>query len=214
LKRIKTTPYHFFYSYTRSKYFKREISSISELYNLGWIPYVDKLFKFPKNLFPISMSIPKHYVKKVDIEYKTQKFVNYNIDPDLNSLFNQCNSIGEWRPNFDTTEKYLNQLDISKFGITTKRAGWDCLRHYEYASRGVVLCFKNLNIKPKFSAPFGLSNSNCIIYSSLEDLLDQISRIDDHKYKTLQTMSYNWVTEHTCEAVASNFLGKALDEII
>ena len=39
---------------------------------------------------------------------------------------------------FDDEADYYADLQQSRFGITVKRAGWDCLRHYEQAANGCV----------------------------------------------------------------------------
>ena len=49
---------------------------------------------------------------------------------------------------FEREADYYRDLQASRFGITTKRTGWDCLRHYEIAANGAVPCFRDLDRKP------------------------------------------------------------------
>ena len=80
------------------------------------------------------------------------------------------------------------------YGITTKRSGWDCMRHYEIAANGAVICFKDLDKKPVTCAPHGLiAGLNCISYSNFENLINQISDISEDKYKEIQNASLNWI---------------------
>jgi hypothetical protein len=99
---------------------------------------------------------------------------------------------------FSGEEEYYHDLQMSKYGITTKRAGWDCLRHYEIAANGAVICFRNLQEKPVLCAPHGLiAGENCISYTSYEDLMNKIELISEDEYLRLQEESMNWVKQNT-----------------
>ena len=76
--------------------------------------------------------------------------------------------------------QYYSDLQQSKFGITVKRGGWDCHRHYEIAANGAVICFRDLASKPQSCAPHGLNTSNTIIYNSVEDLKRQVEKLSDN----------------------------------
>ena len=58
-------------------------------------------------------------------------------------------------------------MSTSWFGLTCKKGGWDCLRHYEIIAAGALLLFKDYNLKPKQCSP---QNLPCISYSSKEEL--------------------------------------------
>ena len=69
-------------------------------------------------------------------------------------------------------------LARSRFAITTRRGGWDCLRHYEIAAAGAVPCFRQLEAKPARCAPHGLRpGSNCLSYHDWPDLRRQVAGI-------------------------------------
>ncbi|MCZ7612750.1 MAG: hypothetical protein M5T52_04190 [Ignavibacteriaceae bacterium] len=92
-------------------------------------------------------------------------------------------------------------------GLQPKRSGWDCLRHYEIAANGAVMCFKDLHKKPTTCAPHGLiPGINCISYTSYDNLLGQISNITDTKYDELQQASLVWVKDNTTVLRAKRFL--------
>ena len=93
---------------------------------------------------------------------------------------------------FNTEEGYYNDLQRSRFAITTKRAGWDCLRHYEIAANACVPCFRDLKSKSDYCAPHGLNETNCVIYTGLADLLLQIENMSEEKYSALQAGALAW----------------------
>jgi len=52
---------------------------------------------------------------------------------------------------FDTEEAYYNDYQISAYGLTTKKAGWDCLRHYEILASGCIPYFPKIQKCPRFT---------------------------------------------------------------
>ena len=107
---------------------------------------------------------------------------------------------------FCSEDEYYEDLRQSRFGVTTKRGGWDCMRHYELAANGCVLCFRDLDLKPNTCAPHGLNQSNCITYSNYKDLKDQINNINDREYLALQTLTYQWAKNNSTVARAKEFI--------
>ncbi len=111
---------------------------------------------------------------------------------------------------FDAEEDYYADLRASRFGVTTKRAGWDCLRHYELAANGCVPCFRDLDRKPASCAPHGLDESNCVTYHDADGLLATLDAIDDDEYERLQRGALAWARANTTRERALAFLA-ALD---
>jgi len=99
---------------------------------------------------------------------------------------------------------------MSKFGITTKRGGWDCLRHYELAANGCVLCFRDLDAKPELCAPHGLSPANCINYQSVNELTAKLNALTDADYARLQKNTYQWIYQNTTKTHAQDFINECL----
>jgi hypothetical protein len=52
---------------------------------------------------------------------------------------------------FDTQEEYYNEYRKSYFGLTKKKAGWDCMRHYEILLSGAIPVMKDLHEIPKLT---------------------------------------------------------------
>ena len=123
---------------------------------------------------------------------KIKDFPLHIVDQEIaDKLKNAFHSpIGSNEYHFSTEEEYYQDLRESRYGITTKRAGWDCLRHYELAANGCVLCFRDLDLKPTTCAPHGLNESNCIIYHGFDDLKSKIDKINLSDYAEMQNMTY------------------------
>lgn len=214
LKNLKVRPWAYLYPYHKVKYFKREYTSTARLFGIpegrfnGLSKSISLLIKSPAKLLSISMSIPEEHIEYIPISEKGKEFIDYNIDPDLNELFtsNKIAELGKWQPTFANQNDYYNEIRNSKFGITTRRAGWDCLRHYEYAAKGAILCFKDLDLKHTRSAPHELSSQNCIPYSSKEDLMKKLAHKSLAELEDIQGNQYEWIHRYTTKKVALRFL--------
>lgn len=176
-------------------YYKREWTPETKFYH--YYKLIPKpLLKFlpePKNLYKISFSIPEEKIIK-SLPIKTKLFPKHIVDEEVASKVE--GSFTKYV--FDNETDYYKDLQSSKYGITTKRAGWDCMRHYEIAANGAVICFKDLDKKPETCAPHGLiPGVNCITYKNYDELINQISNINDEKYKVLQSACLEWVKNNS-----------------
>ena len=145
----------------------------------------------------ISFSIPEIKIQTTWNE-KTKLFAKHIVDQEVSRHVKE--SVTSYA--FKNENDYYEDLRKSKFGITTKRGGWDCLRHYEIAANGAVICFKNLDQKSDFCAPHGLIDGyNCISYSDYSNLMLKIESLDEIAYKQMQLNSLKWVKSKTCENV-------------
>lgn len=179
----------FFRNYSIKKfcYFKRELNIAD--------------FNKP-NIKPISFCIPKEKIFN-GLAKKTQKFPQYIVDKDIANKINK-NSSGYI---FSKESDYYDDLRKSQFGITTKKAGWDALRHYEIAMNGAIICFKDLNLKPLSYAPHGLQDGgNCLSYSDYDDLEEKISKISPEQYNLMLDNTKDWILENTTESRAEYIL--------
>lgn len=105
---------------TKVKYFKRELLEDNS-----------------KIAFPISFSFPEYYKNNRNHNIENKTAILSQMDPRfLNSyIFNENN--------------YYTQYANSIFATTTKKNGWDCLRHYEIIASGCLPFFPNIENKPK-----------------------------------------------------------------
>ena len=192
-----------------TKYFKRELFPATSL-QMGIPEYIPAgLYKWllPDQMFPIHFSIPEEMITKVGAAQKQKLFVSGMVDEEISKRLNEDYiPLNSEKYKFDNQKDYYADIQISKFGITTKRSGWDCMRHYEFAANGAVLCFKDLDKKPENCAPHSLNRHNCITYSDYDDLLRQIDQIDEEGYNQLLSNSYKWVQANTTITLARTLL--------
>lgn len=195
----------------RIKYFKREIPFSSQEF-LGVGKIIPDVFirKFiPLQLIPISFSIPKEKITLVDFRNKDQVFPSNVVDEEVSIMGGNkavFTPLGKKVYKFHREDEYYHDIQRSKYGVTTRRSGWDCLRHYEYAANGAVLCFKNAHLKPTNCAPHGLNETNSIFYNNYQDLMAKISAVTEERYRELLSNTYSWIESKTTVAVAHNFL--------
>ena len=139
------------------------------------------------NVHPLAFSIPESQIS-AQFPNKSQLFSSHIVDKDLaNKLGASANYI------FADEQSYRSDLASSRFAITTRRAGWDCLRHYEIAAGGAVICFRDLDQKPVSCAPHGLIDGlNCISYRSSDELLKRIDNVTILHEVELQNSALGW----------------------
>lgn len=103
-----------------------------------------------------------HYFKRELTDTNAKRGVlpiNFAI-PESKVLHTKVAKQKDWAtiiPGDRSTYIYNNELDyyrdyqISKYGLTTKKAGWDCLRHYEILANGCIPVFTDIQECPRFS---------------------------------------------------------------
>jgi hypothetical protein len=176
-------------AHNRTVFFKREITP--------WTAWFRTFLTIPgplasrlvlRRMRPIAFSVPAELV--VDAPpVKTKDFPAHVVDPEVAERIGARTSYA-----FERAADYHADLRASRFGITTKKGGWDALRHYEIAAAGAVPCFRDLDRKPATCAPHGLDRSNCVIYRDADDLLEQIERVD---HAALQAGALAWARANT-----------------
>ena len=108
-------------------------TNIHTSYNKGIVYFKRELVVDSPRMFPISFAIP------------TLK-VNFNTKKERDSAY--------ITPLNKTTYIYKNEIDYyadynrSRFGVTVKKAGWDCLRHYEILGNGCIPIFYDVEQCP------------------------------------------------------------------
>ena len=107
-------------------YYKREMKDHHEEYAL-----------------PISFAFPKEKIRELDDSKRNLAFaplipVNQSIDPSYMSTYK-----------YDTEEKYYDMYQTAYFSYTSKKGGWDTLRHYEIIANGSIPFFVDIENCPK-----------------------------------------------------------------
>jgi len=172
--------------------FKRELTNRSRKWGLRL------------NVHPLAFSIPESLIS-LKLPNKSQLFPSHIVDRDLsNKLGASANYV------FADEQSYRSDLACSRFGITTRRAGWDCLRHYEIAAAGAVICFRDLAKKPVGCAPHGLIDGlNCISYESSDELLKRIDTLSVQEEAGLQNAALAWAKSASTKNRALQLLNYA-----
>lgn len=83
---------------------------------------------------PVSFTFPSYYSppKKVEKEYLLAP-----CDPRFGASYK-----------YETEESYYSQYSKALFGFTKKKAGWDCMRHYEILACNCIPYFPDILEKP------------------------------------------------------------------
>jgi hypothetical protein len=187
------------------KYFKREYQKVTLAGIFYKLPMKRYIWPFQMvksdNIFPISFSIPKEKIVE-HAPAKVKLFPSHIVDDEVKSKISGADSSYL----FDKEKEYYRDLQAAKFGITTKRSGWDCMRHYEIAANGTIICFRNLNDKESTCAPHGLNESNSISYTNHEDLMQKINQVSEAEYLQMLKATKHWILENTTESRAKQLL--------
>lgn len=104
------------------------------------IPYFKRelLYNNLSNVFPISFSIPQEKILKDTTDIKKIKLLADYIP-------NACSGSGYVYLN---EEEYYNNYKEAYFGLTHKKGGWDCMRHYEILGNYCMPNFPDLHACP------------------------------------------------------------------
>lgn len=88
-------------------------------------------------LKPINFSIPKELIVN-EIPAKTKDYASI-IPGDLSTYI------------YDKQSDYYADYQTSYYGVTFKKGGWDCLRHYEILMNGCIPYFPGLENCPEYT---------------------------------------------------------------
>lgn len=167
-------------------YFKREL-------------YGKSLPGYPSP-FPISFAIPS---EKLYTDYgiaektKVESFIN----PERRDTYIYTNETD-----------YYNDYRTSLFGTTMKKAGWDCMRHYEIIANGCLPYFRDFEECPKTimtNWPSDLQIHSNRLYSLSKSLNNEYNDIFFDSYKKTLDDFFLYAKNHlTTENLADYVLGK------
>ena len=147
--------------------------------------------------YPIGFGIPSHNIRSIDITRKKQFFQK---TAPHDSVFLPVNDMGGGfrHHSFINEDDYYADIQDSWFGLTCKKGGWDCLRHYEIMAAGSLLLFKDYHKKPPLCSPIGFPT---ISYSSEEELFEIMNKLvinnkPTEKYISLLREQRKWLINH------------------
>jgi hypothetical protein len=190
-------------AHTRALYFKRELTPATGWYRSYLLlpPALAQHLPSIRAMREISFSFPAEKITAQAPSEKRELFARHVVDPEVATRLGRDTAYA-----FSEEREYYRDLQSARYGITVKRAGWDCLRHYELAANGCVPCFRNLAAKPLRCAPHGLDADNCVAYRDHDELMSKLARIDDDIYRALQGGALRWARASTTVRRAERFL--------
>jgi len=153
----------------------------------------------PERLYPITFSIPEcKFVKTIPIKNKLLS----TIIPGERSTYT-----------FRNEADYYNEYKSSMFATTTKKSGWDCMRHYEIVANGCIPYFPNIEECPTNTMallPKDMLIEGNSLYAKLSRTNYRITVEDANNYVKLNTKLNNYFKKHlTTSAMASYVLDKS-----
>ena len=86
---------------------------------------------------------------------------------------------------YEDEQTYYNMYANSIFGITNKKLGWDCLRHYEILMNGCIPLFLNIENCPKLTLTTLPKDKLLNIYNNFYRILQLYSPFKIYKKKFL-----------------------------
>jgi hypothetical protein len=164
-------------------------------------PALAERLPWGRRISPIGFSIPGDCVLD-QVPPKDQRFPSHIVDDQLRAQL----GIPPTKYTFATEADYVADLQRSRFGVTTRRAGWDTLRHLEVAANGCVICFRDLEEKPVRCAPHGLDASNSISYRDTDDLFGKLDALSLDREQRLQRAALRWAALNTTVSRAQQVL--------
>lgn len=149
------------------------------------------------NFFPISFSFPEQKIRPLRIEEKTDLL---------------CSIIPGKHETYIWNEKdYYDAIEKSYFVRTNKKAGWDCMRHYEILGAGSVPLFTDIEHAPEkvmFQLPRELLYEANVLYHNMS--LSGITDEYKEQYQDLcQRFRAHFEQHLTCRRMAEYVLTTA-----
>lgn len=161
--------------------------------------------RLARRVRPIGFSIPEDRLARGD-EPRTKLLSTHVVDPEVVALVPGA----ALKYAFASEDDYYADLRSSRFAVTTKKAGWETLRHYENAASGAIPCFRDLHRKPAAAAPFGLSDGvNCVAYSDPRALLARLEAMPPAEEERLRAGALAWAARNTTRVRALELLDAA-----
>jgi len=150
-----------------------------EFFGAG-IYYKRELIDTPSEILkPINFSIPKELIVN-EIPLKTKDYASI-IPGDISTYI------------YDNQSDYYTDYQTSYYGVTFKKGGWDCLRHYEILMNGCIPYFPGLESCPEntmtlFPKMLIRQNNQYLVSNGLsENYIQEADRLLKYTKKYLTT---------------------------
>jgi hypothetical protein len=150
-------------------------------------------------IYPITFSIPEN---KIITSLPEKKRILSNLRPGYGKSYI-----------YNTENEYYTQYKESMFAITTKKGGWDCMRHYEILACGTIPVFPDIEYCPPNTMELFPKHLLQDCYELYEDIKQyDINTIPSHlldKYYIMQGKLLEHLRTHlTTKTMAQYILSK------
>jgi len=149
----------------------------SKILNKG-LYFKRELKSYHKNVSPISFAIPKNKILKSET-FNPNSLLSPLIPGRLKTYI------------YEDELSYYNMYQKSIFSLTYKKAGWDCLRHYEILMNGSIPFFLNLDECPILTMTNFPKKIIHDINSKFEDIFEYYNPLRIFKKKHLNLKRIN-----------------------
>jgi hypothetical protein len=167
-------------------------TNIHKVFDLGILYFKRELVYKHDRLFPISFAIPTCKV---------------------NFIKDKTRDVAVCDPRDRSTYIYKNETDYykgyqeSRIGVTTKKAGWDCMRHYEILANGCLPYFINIDKCPELTM-VSFPKQLC-----LDLIADSKTNGPSAVYdKFVDKFETHFLGNNTTKALATNFVKNITNE--
>jgi len=154
--------------------------------------YFKRELIYENEIFPIGFCIPKEKI----FNGKTEKSLQFaKMRPDRKSTYI-----------YENEEDYYIGYRIAKFGVTMKKGGWDCMRHYEIMTNKCLPNFINIEACPKNTMTFFPKETCKEINQDIRN-----NTMYDEKYEEYINTIYDYLNKYlTTDKMAKYMLEKIL----
>jgi hypothetical protein len=169
-----------------------DYEEIHPIFDLGITYFKREISKLQPNLYPISFAIPECKVNFRKNKIKDESFIT---PMDTNTYI------------YNSEKDYYNDYGEARFGVTMKKGGWDCMRHYEILANGCIPKFLDIDNCPDLTMSFfpkKLCSEVLIDLKSISptDVYDKyIDRFEDNFRKHLTTKA---LAKYVVETITKN----------
>lgn len=140
-------------------------------------------------MIPIHFAIPESKITQTKLD-KTQEYGS--IIP------------GQGGYKFDIESEYYNDYNKSYFGVTMKKAGWDCMRHYEILANNCIPYFTDIHECP-------INTLTNLPKELLIEARDLANNFDESKYFSILDELFEYTKSHlTTKELAKYVLEKII----
>jgi len=158
-----------------------------------------------KRLFPISFALPTVKVNFNKNKIKdTSSIMLTNISKHIPFAYPRFLS-GPSTYQFDNEADYYNEYASSRFAFTAKKAGWDCMRHYEILGNGCIPFFEEIPFCPKRTLTDLPKN---LIVEMITEMYytNHLAPFSEHYEKYIDRFEKHFFENNTTKAMAKKFI--------